>query len=246
MVTKNQKKVIKSLHQKKYRKVYGIFVAEGIKLINELITSKIKVNNIYTVDPDAFHLSDNLCTLVKENELKQLSFLNTPQKALGVFYIPKEVNITLDHLILSLDDVRDPGNLGTIIRLCDWFGIQHLVCSENTVDCYNPKVVQASMGSISRVYIHYVNLEKFLESIPIDLPVFGTFLEGNIIYKQNTPTKGIIVMGNEANGISPKISKYITHKITIPSFSLHQKTESLNVATATAITLSEFMRSQMK
>jgi TrmH family RNA methyltransferase len=143
-------------------------------------------------------------------------------------------------LIVALDAIRDPGNLGTIIRLCDWFGVQQLICSEDTADCYNPKVVQATMGSLARVQIHYVSLLEFFEAT--DLPIYGGFMDGKNVYSEKLPKDGIIVMGNEANGISEEIIQKITHKITIPRFGNLQKTESLNVATATAILLSEFRR----
>jgi TrmH family RNA methyltransferase len=146
-------------------------------------------------------------------------------------------------LIVALDDVRDPGNLGTILRLCDWFGIQELICSKETVDVFNPKVVQATMGSIARVHVSYVDLNVFLSTT--SLPIFGTFMTGDSIYKANLPQEGIIVMGNEANGISAELEKIIKNRLTIPRFGTLQKTESLNVATATAIVLSEFRRASL-
>ena len=143
-------------------------------------------------------------------------------------------------MIIALDDIRDPGNMGTIIRLCDWFGIEQIVCSEQTVDAYNPKVVQATMGSISRVSITYTNLSKFLSKQSVE--IFGTFMDGKNVYRENLPKEGILVLGNEANGISKEVEKVITTKLAIPRFGDLQKTESLNVATATAIFLSEFKR----
>ena len=166
--------------------------------------------------------------------------MTTPNTCLAIFKIPKAVAYEQNGLILALDDVRDPGNLGTIIRLCDWFGIKTLFCSEESVDVYNPKVVQATMGSISRVNVVYGNLEQFLTAAK--LPIFGTFMDGSIIYKEKLPTEGIIVMGNEANGISKPIENLVSKRITIPRFGDLQATESLNVATATAIILSEFKR----
>ena len=166
--------------------------------------------------------------------------MNTPNNCLAIFKIPKEKPILEEGLMVALDDIRDPGNLGTILRLCDWFGISQLVCSEQTVDIYNPKVVQATMGSIARVTVNYLNLNAFIEKTT--LPVFGTFMDGKNIYGENLPKEGIIVMGNEANGINQKMEKSIKNRLTIPRFGELQQTESLNVATATAIILSEFRR----
>jgi len=150
------------------------------------------------------------------------------------------VTINTKGLKVALDDVRDPGNLGTIIRLCDWFGIKDLICSNKSVDVYNPKVVQATMGSLTRVNIHYVNLPEYLKNYTE--AIYGTFMDGANIYKQPLLNEGVIVMGNEANGISSEIEALVTHKIAIPRFGDLQQTESLNVATATAIILSEFKR----
>jgi TrmH family RNA methyltransferase len=183
-------------------------------------------------------VSNNQKTVVSDADLKKISALATPNTCLAVFKMPKEKKIEASGLILALDSVRDPGNLGTIMRLCDWFGIQQLICSKETVDIYNPKVVQATMGSIARVNVSYVDLNDFLTNT--SLPVFGTFMNGDNIYKTALPQEGIIVMGNEANGISPELEKIIKNRLTIPRFGTIQKTESLNVATATAIVLSEF------
>jgi TrmH family RNA methyltransferase len=178
--------------------------------------------------------------LISEIDLKRISFLKTPNKAVAVFKIPIFKPVDTDHLILALDDIRDPGNLGTIIRLCDWFGIKDLVCSSQTVDCYNPKVIQATMGSITRVNISYVDLPSFLDEI--ESPVIGAFMDGGDVYEIDLPEKGVLVLGNEANGISKEIETLVNGKITIPRFGNIQAAESLNVATATAILLSEFKR----
>ena len=178
--------------------------------------------------------------LISETDLKRISFLTTPNKALAIFKIPQPKPIEVNGLIVALDAVRDPGNLGTIIRICDWFGIKELICSTETVDCFNPKVVQATMGSITRVNITYVNLIHFLKDTK--LPVYGAFMEGENVYNTQLPENGILVMGNEANGISKEVEAIITNKISIPRFGALQETESLNVATATAILLSEFRR----
>jgi TrmH family RNA methyltransferase len=167
--------------------------------------------------------------------------LSTPNNCLALFAIPETEKPISSGLIVALDAVRDPGNLGTIIRLCDWFGVDQLWCNEQTVDLYNPKVVQATMGSLARVKVHYLDLEKEIQKA--NLPVFGTFMDGENIYQSNLPSEGILILGNEANGISTGIEKLVTSRLAIPRFGNLQKTESLNVATATAIFLSEFKRS---
>ncbi|WP_417867088.1 TrmH family RNA methyltransferase [Xanthomarina gelatinilytica] len=240
MLSKSQIKTITSLNQKKYRLQQGLFVAEGVKTINELLASQFSLQQLYTTN--SFKIDANLETVVSENELKKISFLKTPNTALAIFKIPEPKAINTNQLLVALDNVRDPGNLGTIIRLCDWFGITDLVCNIETVDCYNPKVVQATMGSITRVNVSYLNLTDFLKTT--HMPIFGAFMEGDNIYKSQLPNKGILVLGNEANGISREIEQVITTKISIPRFGQLQSTESLNVATAAAILLSEFRRSE--
>lgn len=240
MLSKSQIKTITSLKQKKYRLQQGLFVAEGVKTINELLASQFSLQQLYTTN--SFKIDANLETVVSENELKKISFLKTPNTALAIFKIPEPKAINTNQLLLALDNVRDPGNLGTIIRLCDWFGITDLVCNIETVDCYNPKVVQATMGSITRVNVSYLNLTDFLKTT--HMPIFGAFMEGDNIYKSQLPNKGILVLGNEANGISREIEQVITTKISIPRFGQLQSTESLNVATAAAILLSEFRRGE--
>ncbi len=243
MVSKNQKKLIKSLNQKKYRKQHGLFVAEGKKVIHELLDAKFKIYSIFTIDESLFDLPERLVHVITVDELKQLSFLSTPQLALAIFYIPESKPVDKEALIVALDDVRDPGNLGTIIRLCDWFDIRDLVCSAATVDCFNPKVIQATMGSITRVNISYVHLEEFLHSGFSKESIFGTFMDGDSVYQKKLPKKGVVIMGNEANGISKVIESSIQERIAIPQFGSDKSTESLNVATAAAIILSEFRRS---
>ena len=243
MVSKNQIKLITGLQQKKYRKQHKLFFAEGIKVVQELLNSNFELHELYTTQSaeGSFNkVNDTKKQLITDAELKKISALTTPNGCLALFKIPENQPVNKSGLIVALDDVRDPGNLGTIIRLCDWFGIEHLVCSENCVDVYNPKVVQATMGSIKRVNVVYTDLEQYLNEN--ELPVFGTFMDGENIYTQQLPVDGIIVMGNEANGISAAIEKHVTHRIAIPRFGKLQETESLNVATATAITLSEFKR----
>lgn len=238
MLSKSQIKVITRLKQKKYRVQDGFFVAEGLKVIKELLESDLELHQLFTTVSFESHLNSE--QLITEAELKKISFLTTPNKALALFKIPEAKTIASNKFIVALDNVRDPGNLGTIIRLCDWFGIEELVCNLETVDCYNPKVIQATMGSITRVNVSYVNLENYLNEIKA--PVFGAFMDGDNVYKTNLPTTGILVLGNEANGISPEIEALITNRIAIPRFGALQATESLNVATATAILLSEFKR----
>src|SRR6478609_7390300 len=240
MLIKNKKKLISILQQKKHRFANQLFFAEGIKVIQELIKTNFVLEHLFTTKDDFNDVDSHKRIVISENELNKISALSTPNTCLAVFKIPSESNIIESGLVLALDSIRDPGNLGTILRLCDWFGIQQLVCSKETVDIYNPKVVQATMGSIARVNVNYVDLESFIAKTK--LPVFGTFMDSENIYKTTLPQEGIIIMGNEANGISEKIEKLITKRLTIPRFGDLQITESLNVATATAIILSEFRR----
>jgi TrmH family RNA methyltransferase len=240
MVSKNQIKLISSLHQKKQRIANQLFFAEGVKVIQELLQSNFELEHLYTTQNDFEEVSSAKKTLINDSDLKKISALTTPNTCLAVFKMPKEKEIIESGLILALDSIRDPGNLGTILRLCDWFGIHQLVCSKETVDIFNPKVVQATMGSITRVNVNYLDLNTFVAKTK--LPVFGTFMDGTNIYTANLPQEGIIIMGNEANGISEDLEKLIKNRLTIPRFGDIQKTESLNVATATAIILSEFRR----
>lgn len=240
MISKNQIKLITGLHQKKQRFANQLFFAEGIKVIQELLLSNFELEYLFTTQNDFETVEFSKRISITEQELKKISALSTPNTCLAVFKIPAENMIIDSDLILALDDIRDPGNLGTILRLCDWFGIQQIICSKETVDIYNPKVVQATMGSIARVNVNYVDLKSFLTNTK--LPVFGTFMNGENIYQSVLPQNGIIIMGNEANGISAEIEKTVTSRLTIPRFGKLQKTESLNVATATAIVLSEFKR----
>ena len=239
MVSKNQIKLINSLQQKKYRKLHNLFIAEGKKVIQELIDANFSLEHLFVTKENLFDSKYNF-ELISDNDLKKISALTTANDCLAVFKI-KEVNFKVSSgLELALDNIKDPGNMGTIIRLCDWFGISKIVCTEETVDIYNPKVVQATMGSLARVEVLYTNLANYLKTT--DLEIFGTFMEGTNIYKTELPSKGIIVMGNEANGISTEIENLVTQKISIPRFGSLQQTESLNVATATAVILSEFKR----
>jgi RNA methyltransferase, TrmH family len=240
MLSKNQIKLITSLQQKKFRFANQLFFAEGIKVIQELLESNFELVQLYTILDNFGGVSNDKKEIIHESELKKISALSTPNTCLAVFKIPVEKKIIESGLILALDSIRDPGNLGTILRLCDWFGIDQLICSKDAVDIYNPKVVQATMGSIARVNVNYIDLEWYISKTKTT--VFGTFMDGENIYKSTLPQEGIIIMGNEANGISANLEKLIKNKLTIPRFGTIQKTESLNVATATAIILSEFRR----
>jgi TrmH family RNA methyltransferase len=240
-ISKNQLKLITSLSQKKYRQKHHLFIAEGIKVVNELLNSSFEVEILFCANDFKTAIPEDKITRISEVELKKISTLKSPNKVLGIFKIPREKQVENSGLILALDAINDPGNLGTIIRLCDWFGISKLVCSNDTVDCYNQKVVQASMGSLTRISIEYTDLKNYLSTT--NLPTFIADMNGNNVYKTVLPKEGVLIMGNEANGVSEKIKKQIQHTISIPRFGEAQEAESLNVATATAILLSEFKRS---
>ncbi|MBU2903575.1 RNA methyltransferase [Arenibacter algicola] len=239
MVVKSQIKFIKNLQQKKYRTQNKLFVVEGIKTVRELLNSSLKVYKVYVTDSTVLELEGDFVEVISDGELKKMSGLSTPNKVMGVFHIPVPGPLDFSDWVIALDDVRDPGNLGTIIRLCDWFGVKTLLCSSNSVDSYNPKVLQATMGSISRVNIVYGDLQRILSNS--EVPVYGAFMDGTEVYQEKFPKKGILVMGNEANGVSEAIEALIGKKISIPQFG-PKTTESLNVATATAILLNEIRR----
>jgi TrmH family RNA methyltransferase len=237
-LSKNHLKLITSLRQKKYRQKHKMFVVEGVKVVREFLNSSYELVQLFCVDAD--FESVHSIIQISEAELKKASHLVNPNKVLAIFKIPEPKQIDSHGLILGLDAINDPGNLGTIIRLSDWFGVSQIVCSKDTVDCYNSKVVQASMGSLTRVSLSYVDLNVFLKES--DLPVIIADMEGENVYQFNLPIEGILVMGNEANGISDSIGALANHVVSIPRFGGVQQTESLNVATATAILLSEFRR----
>ena len=239
-ISKNQIKLITSLQQKKYRAKEGLFVVEGIKVINEFLNSDIELHTLFCVDEILGDYKNVDCVSITENELKKISVLKSPNKVLGLFRIPTLKTTEDNGLKVVLDAVNDPGNLGTIIRLCDWFGVKELICSKDTVDCYNTKVVQSTMGSLTRVEVKYVDLISYLNKT--EQPVYVTDMEGENVYAATLPENGIIIMGNEANGVSDEIQQLINKKLTIPRFGAIQATESLNVATATAILLNEFRR----
>lgn len=250
-ISKAKIKYIRTLETKKRRDAEGVFVAEGPKVVGELLAvapAKLLVATAQWQVPQDLDAQTELIT-VSEDELQKLSFMQTPQQVLGVF--PKlqgdedgqKEGVDSNELTLMLDGIQDPGNLGTIVRLADWFGIRHIVCSPDTADVYNPKVVQATMGSIARVKVSYRALEPLLDALPHSLPVYGTLLDGDDIYSQKLSTHGIIVMGNEGKGLSAGVRQRVSHKLLIPRFATsEQHAESLNVAIATAIVCAEFRR----
>tara|TARA_R110002126_G_scaffold77796_3_gene194007 strand:- start:76174 stop:76902 length:729 start_codon:yes stop_codon:yes gene_type:complete len=239
-ISNNQLKIITSLLQKKYRQKHQLFIAEGVKVVNELLNSSFKVDTLFALDDFKTSIAQDKIIRISEKDLQKISNLKSANKVLGLFKIPEESAVKNKGLIIALDAVNDPGNLGTIIRLCDWFGVTELICSKDTVDCYNPKVVQASMGSLTRISIRYLDLEIYLKSTKI--PTFIADMDGGNVYKSELPKEAILIMGNEANGVSKAIKNLVNTKISIPRFGNVQETESLNVATATAILLSEFRR----
>jgi TrmH family RNA methyltransferase len=255
VLSKNQIKLITSLQQKKFRDQHQLFVAEGNKLISDLIAAKTEIEYlIYTKEwkiknTIGNHVKMNNRIETDANQIKKISSLKTPSSVLAVFKMPKRVVSEAsiqNSLSILLDDVQDPGNLGTIIRIADWFGIKHIFCSHNTVDLYNPKVIQATMGAISSVNVTYSNLEEIiLKYKKPNFPIYGTFLEGEIIYKCKLQKKGFIIMGNEGKGVSENIQNLVSNKLYIPDFPCGEAaSESLNVSVATSIICSEFRRQE--
>ena len=238
MISKNEIKFIKSLSLKKNRVKFQLFVAEGEKIVNELINSNLEIDHIYaTKNFSAINSSPKLATtLISNEELSRISNFTSPNNVLAIVKINQKKSENNHGVTLVLDDVNDPGNLGTIIRMCDWFGVTHLICSKSTVDCYNPKAVQSAMGSLFRLDIKYLELTNYLADI--DTPIYGAYMNGVDIKEQEIPNKVHLIMGNEAKGISESISKYITNKVSVKN--IGQKAESLNVAIATSILLHEF------
>jgi TrmH family RNA methyltransferase len=239
MLSKNSIKYLTSLQQKKKRQEYGVYIVEGEKMVQEAIAWKNNsIEKVYCTTSflDNNDLSAFQIEVITEQELKQISTLTTPNQALLVLKQPSEL-ILKSPFYLVLDGIQDPGNLGTIIRLADWFGLNQIICSTDCVDCYNPKVVQASMGSLFRVQVHYQSLTEFIKQE--NMPVYGALLTGSNIYQNKLQQEGILIMGNEGNGIRSEILPLITNPLTIPRFG---QAESLNVGIATAIMLSEFSR----
>lgn len=248
MISKNKFKYICSLEHKKNRLQEHVFVAEGPKVVGDLLTISPARTIIATKEWLDTHNKTLFTEYIEasEEELQKVSFLQHPQQVLAIFdqrRQPTEFLPDAEELVLALDGIQDPGNLGTIVRIADWFGIEHIVCSEDTVDVYNPKVVQATMGSIARVSVCYVPLDQWLDKLPPATPIYGTLLDGENIYEKKLTKGGIIVMGNEGKGISASIRERINERLLIPPYPLNRPTaESLNVAIATAITCSVFRR----
>ena len=250
MLSKNKIKYIHSLELKKNRKKEGVFVAEGHKLVGDLLPHfhcrLILATNTWLKEHHDIQ-ADEIIEITPE-ELVKASLLKTPQEVLAIFEQPQynyTTDVIKDSLCLALDDIQDPGNLGTIIRLADWFGIEHIFCSQGTVDVYNSKVIQATMGALARVKVHYCNLPELISSLK-DVPVYGTFLDGENIYDKPLSENGLIIMGNEGNGVSKEVSQLINNKLYIPNYPSGRTTsESLNVAIATAVVCAEFRRRLM-
>ncbi len=240
MITRAEILSIKALATKQGREELGAFIAEGEKLVGEIRNSDFRIRKIYQTKP-IFAEGE----MVSEKEMERISQLKTANSVLAVVEMPKSrlASVKPDtNLVLALDRVQNPGNLGTIIRLADWFGISDIVCSEDTADCFNPKVVQATMGAILRVRVHYTNLAKWLGE-QRGVKVYGTFLEGENIYSMALDKNGVIVMGNEGQGVSSEVASKVSHKLLIPPYPADRcGSESLNVAVATAVICSEFRR----
>ena len=240
MITRAEILDIKALATKQGREEQGAFIAEGEKLVGEIRNSSLRIRRILQTKP-VFAEGE----LISEKEMERISQLKSANSVLAIVELPKHklslANPT-KNLVLALDRIQNPGNLGTIIRLADWFGISDIVCSEDTADCFNPKVVQATMGAILRVRVHYTNLAKWLSS-QSEAKIYGTFLEGENIYNAHLETSGVIVMGNEGQGISDEVAECVSHKLLIPPYPTDScGSESLNVAVATAVICSEFRR----
>lgn len=249
MLSKSQIGFIKSLHQKKYRKENGIFIIEGIKSISEFIQSSYQIHSIYYLAQYQTSLPVLPANIklfeVNNAELDKISTLQTPQGILALVYLPEnpvlQINQLKNTFSLVLDDVQDPGNLGTIIRTADWFGFKQIICSKHTVEVYNPKTVQATMGSLSRLNVYYQDLAPLLSQSPV--PVFGAVLNGKSIYETKWGEEGLVILGNEGQGIGPEIMPLITHPVTIPRIG---GAESLNVAICAAVLCADISRNFKK
>ncbi len=246
MISKAEIKTIASYKQAKHRNEDEVYIVEGVKMVDELLRSNQEIEILCATkeynNPDQVRAKKVL--EIKEDDLKKISSLSTPNQVLAVVKRQEaKIPIIKSKIVLVLDNIKDPGNLGTIVRIADWFGIEDIICSENTVELYNPKTIQSTMGSIFRVNVTYYNLSQFLSLVPKAHPIYGTIVEGGKnIYKEALTKEAIIVIGSESHGISSVIRELITHPITIPSFSIAQSAESLNASTATSIIVSEFKR----
>lgn len=237
MLTAHTIKIFQSLDKKKFRQKYNLFLVEGNKIIAELKNSPYHIQEIYSLQPEGLSFPQVDAQLITEKELKKISFLQSPKDTVAVVEIPKPVFLEEQAIQLVLDGIQDPGNLGAIIRVCDWFGIEQLVCSEDTVDLYNPKVIQASKGSFARVNVFYTDLPTFLsETQGVNI---GTDMTGENIYDFAFPEKFNLILGNEGNGMRPEVEQRIAQKITIPRFGNKQSTESLNVSMAAGIIMGQ-------
>ncbi|NPA68834.1 MAG: RNA methyltransferase [Chlorobi bacterium] len=247
MLSKNKIKFFNSLKLRKFRIKHNLFIAEGKKSVSELLKSEIKPKFIISVNKNInLPKNNNEFEFIETNysDIKKISFLKTAPEIIGVFEIPKydtDLKTISESLSLYLDGLQNPGNLGTVIRTADWFGIKNIFCSKDTADVYNPKTVQATAGAVASVKVHYTG-KDFFKNLPPDLPVYGTFLNGSNIYETKLSRKGIIVIGNEGNGISETIAGYIKTRLYIPRFNESETGESLNASVAAAIIVSEFKR----
>jgi len=250
MLSKATVKLIRSLDSRKGRRAEGLFVAEGPKLVGELL-GRFVCTRLLATDrwlQAHSHLSPDIqIDTVTDDELQRASLQSSPQQVIALFRIPQESvdvqSIAAQQLCIALDGVQDPGNLGTIVRLADWFGVEHIFCSSGTADIWNPKAVQATMGGLARVSVHYVDLADIFRRLPADIPIYGTSLQGDSLWSASLSTHGFIVMGNEGNGVSEEINALCRSRLLIPNYPAGRATtESLNVAMATGIVLAEFRR----
>lgn len=247
-ITQKLRKMVASLGTAKGRKEHGCFVAEGTKCVVDtwpFFSCRYLFATAEWIEQNAASLDGAQPIEAKRADIQQMSQLTTPSSVIAVYEIPQSVldeTVVKEQLVIALDRVQDPGNLGTIMRVADWFGISYIVCSRDTVDVYNPKVVQATMGAISRVKVHYVDLPDFIARHR-DVPVYGTLLDGDNIYDTPLQNHGLVVMGNEGQGLSDEVKAMVSHRLLIPSYPPERPTsESLNVGMATAITIAEFRR----
>ena len=253
MISKNKIKYLKSLEMKKHRQAESVFVAEGPKIVGDLLNAGFEPTYLVVVECSDFasrlqnfDLNGVQIDFVTADDLRKVSSLEAPQQVLAVLKQPiwqLDSNIASKELCLALDEVQNPGNLGTIIRLAAWFGIEHLFCSKGCADVYNSKTVQATMGGLAHVKVHYVDLVEMIGNLPNGTPVYGTFLDGENLYGRQLEQRGLIVMGNEGRGVSKEVENLVTEKLFIPNYPAEREsTESLNVAIATAIVCAEFRR----
>lgn len=254
-LTKNTIKLIKSLEHKKHREMEQLFVAEGSKIVLDFLKSELKLVHLCAYPEwikehqNSIKDIENQTIEIHESEMKKISHLHTPSPVLATFRINAKQKLNFGALssILFLDGIQDPGNLGTLIRTADWFGIKNIVCTNNSVDCYNPKVVQSTMGSLARVHISYSEIDEFFKIVPADFSIVGSYMEGTPIGNFSFPSKTILVIGSEGKGISSDTASYVTHKISIPQYSESSEKsaiESLNASIAGAILCYEYSKNR--